>query len=1039
MADADEVSKADKELLQAWTKEGPYTQVLEIAKARGDKETQKEIEAKIDNWSRNGGLDWNYGYTKHVASILIRYTNRRIRGTDILATLGTLDQAREIARECIQRLADAGILDDFDKNVLPLKPRLNGQLPRAFLGSDVAESREGAGFQENRLRKYLRHPGIVPKSELLNWSNYSEKGDRVLDRFDKWFYSIKYDGYSAIWTGTKLVTANGRQTVYAMPQRMQDSLTAIPTPLVGELVLVQKSDATTYETKENLQAVVHGGRALSAKATSVAQRLVFMVYDTPSTELRQLTFGERTEKLGGILGHLNAATDHVELVKQYSIQEKREKFKAVRGRDVLAKALLAATATEQEGLILTPNEPYLQLYTATYRRVKLKLLFTFRVRPTIEPKSVRYTPSAQPRSLQQDPDIRPMRSATVDFEDAHGDRIDAKINFENDVWFNFKDRRATDPPFHLQLAKHRWGFSVIYSNPRSLPIQDDDYASLVKPQAVGLLVREYVRTTGLLRDANPIESTDIEGMYDLYRLFSARLMHSRVLASSGRPHYVAHPVDPSFGTGAVANDRFFGEASTQEIRQLVREASMLAEQTDLRVEPYNEWLCQVHRAYEGTSKFVLEQKRTISGRFRQHLLVFPQELLTYYERDYTAPGDRGNATYKLVTVKPTAQDVFRVGEKYEDLYFIPEAGETLRNRVLKSDLDDISRGVKVEAEAQFDVPLRFGAKVANAYGEALKEYYADAPGLQKALDQISGVKNAPRRPTARQRPSSSLRREPISEPAKPSEASDEDEDSVFMGESCSPEEKAKLNQWFLVKYNIAYGFVAAQVVGFDKECNPVYEFSDGTRTTKNLVLTDNDKNILSNVDEYKYPVAMQDLRFVIESPPNIAANKEYEFKLVNPNNDEITLTNVYLRDKWDVEKGQKNIGYLFAGFSQRSYIVQESVWDKWYKADASTDTSNAAGDESEELDGGAEPGAAASGAPVTDASADTSDAAGDESEESGADEGAPPAAGAAEPGNAPNYNTMSRDQLRVLAKERGLKSGGTKAVLAKRLEGFDQR
>ena len=109
----------------------------------------------------------------------------------------------------------------------------------AFLGGDVAESGEGLGFMKNKLSRYLRHPAIIPKATLLGWATY-KSNETVLNGYKGWYYSIKYDGWSAIWTGTKLVTANGRQTITTMPEKMQNALLSVQYPLVGELVLMSR-------------------------------------------------------------------------------------------------------------------------------------------------------------------------------------------------------------------------------------------------------------------------------------------------------------------------------------------------------------------------------------------------------------------------------------------------------------------------------------------------------------------------------------------------------------------------------------------------------------------------------------------------------------------------------------------------------------------------------------------------------------------------------------------------------------------------------
>ena len=325
----------------SWSREGPYKQGLENA----PEEEKKKIEEKIDRWFKQGGVDWRYGYTKHVAFIIIKFAQAVVTETELPqdiktmteSGMGTVLDAQKHARAALDALVKAGKFEVFDKCVLPIRQRPNGAIPRAFLGSDVAESGEGLGFKQNRLRRYLRHPGVVPKSRLLNWATYSTKGSRVFDGLNSWFYSIKYDGYSAIWTGTKLVTANGRQTVYTMPKEMRDRLSEIRMPLIGELIIVQEPNAERYVTKEALQAVVHMGAPLTPTARKVAKRMVFMVYDTPSTSLRFQKFSARLEVLKKTLVHYVAGEprqykvkygDHIELVEQCRVSAARGKASA---------------------------------------------------------------------------------------------------------------------------------------------------------------------------------------------------------------------------------------------------------------------------------------------------------------------------------------------------------------------------------------------------------------------------------------------------------------------------------------------------------------------------------------------------------------------------------------------------------------------------------------------------------------------------------------------------------------------------------------
>lgn len=713
----------------AWDEYGPFREEYDTLKKRSQtaevKKKKKEIELCVSKFT---SIEWCYGYTKHVAYIIVKFTEAIMGDRNTAeSAMGTTKQAREKALKCLKQLEGIGRFNDFDTCVLPIRKRKHGTIPRAFLGSDVKESGEGLGFNANRLRRYLSHPAVVPKAELLNWANYADKGTRALRRFNDWYYSIKYDGYSAIWTGTKLVTANGRQTVYTMPRRMRDCLTAIRVPLVGELVLVQKKGAPVYTTKEALQAVVHAGGDVSRKTKEVAERMVFMVYDTPATDTREMNFTERQEYLktvlvrlrGGMKYELTAAIDHVELVKQMKVgsmsanEDVRRILGHLLGRvrqeNVLAAALLAATATEHEGLMLTPDKPYLLLFSKDFRRVKLKLLYTFRVRPNEEPAAWFATGSqVQTRSLDT---IRPMRRATITMTDAHGDDIRATINIEDSVWFDAAKRR-TDRPFHVRLARHRWGYHLVYAK------EDEDttianFRRLIRPYEVGDLLNQLVGP--LLDDfARHIEPEDLDGSIDLYCLFSSRMMHAKALSrrddglrlGGGRPHYPVHPPvqdlskgEREFGNSVdVISGTFLGETSSAEVRELVRQASMLAEQSNLRQQPYNEWLCRIHRAYESsTIEFETERvletaSYTVTGRYCSRLPAWPGKPLVYYQRDYTmwhlSETPDKHSVYKLFRYDAAPQD----GPMYEppendSKYFLPDGGQLLESRVDKNALD----------------------------------------------------------------------------------------------------------------------------------------------------------------------------------------------------------------------------------------------------------------------------------------------------------------------------------------------------------------
>jgi hypothetical protein len=709
----------------AWDEYGPFREEYDALKKQSQtaevKKKKKEIELCVSKFT---SIEWCYGYTKHVAYIIVKFTEAIFGGNTAESAMGTTKEARKKAFDCLKQLELMNRFNDFDTCVLPIKKRKHGTIPRAFLGSDVKESGEGLGFNANRLRRYLSHPAVVPKAELLNWANYADKGTRALRRFNDWYYSIKYDGYSAIWTGTKLVTANGRQTVYTMPRAMRDCLTAIRVPLVGELVLVQKKGAPVYTTKEALQAVVHAGGDVSRKTKEVAERMVFMVYDTPATDTREMNFTKRQAYLktvlvrlrGGVKYELTAAVDHVELVKQMKVgsmsgnQDVRRILEHLLGRvrqeNVLAAALLAATATEHEGLMLTPDKPYLLLFSKDFRRVKLKLLYTFRVRPNEEPAAWFATGSqVQTRSLDT---IRPMRRATITMTDAHGDDIRATINIEDSVWFDAAKRR-TDRPFNVRLARHRWGYHLVYAK------EDEDttianFRRLIRPYEVGDLLNQLVGP--LLDDfADHIEPEDLDGSIDLYCLFSSRMMHAKAMSrrddglrlAGGRPHYPVHPPvqdvaagEREFGNSVdVISGTFLGETSSAEVRELVRQASMLAEQSNLRQQPYNEWLCRIHRAYE-SSTIELETKQvletalyTVAGRYCSRLPAWPGKPLVYYQRDYTmwhlSETPDKHSVYKLFRYDSAPQD----GPMYEppendSKYFLPDEGQLLESRVDKN-------------------------------------------------------------------------------------------------------------------------------------------------------------------------------------------------------------------------------------------------------------------------------------------------------------------------------------------------------------------
>lgn len=607
-----------------------------------------EVKAWESFWDPKNGDDYEdyvidrlYGYRKHVLVIIADFGRDYCKQnevdwdfeeiTETQVKRMTAKDARDHAFERLQRLAEITALDLFDTCVLPIKPRPHGRLPRAFLGSDLAWSREGLGYHENRLRHYLKHPNVVPKAKPLSWDDYNAAAP--FSGYDKYFYSIKYDGYSAIWTGTKLVTANGRQPVITMSKEMQDALFLVPFPLVGELIAVTIDGGEQF-TKESLQAVVHSG--LSDTTSGVARRMVFMVYDTPSPLYAEETFSGRRklleEKLRNREGEVfTAEKNRVQLVQQYKVFEMRKKGQLTTS-DVICNALYAATAAGLEGLMLTPDVKYMQLHSDKTRRVKVKPMFRFW---TPVPESAKVAESLP----------RPVNKISFNYDDkARGIPRTFKLNIEGNVFV------STNKSIEVQLAKHRWGYHPIVHERCQPNVKSTGFEALVKPTGLALKAAEYKLTANALKRDRLIATEDQE----LHRLISARLINPEVISDSGRPHYLTLVKESFFDdySGVVTRHTFRGEATTEEIINQVRKASILAERGNRGEKTYNEWLCMLHRAYSKPqdTAWPLEQpgsRQIIKLTPVQRVKIKPGESVAYYELDFTSAEGGEYHIYKL--------------------------------------------------------------------------------------------------------------------------------------------------------------------------------------------------------------------------------------------------------------------------------------------------------------------------------------------------------------------------------------------------------
>lgn len=723
-----------------WSEYGPdqerYDELSPPSATKTDEE-RDELQQIIDDkkeWDRNGGVDYLYGYTKHVAVVIAHFCIDVELGKDNLDPgaagvfesmlaggaieswndLGdnveyrinklTVPDVRIVAKGMLIQLEAKGMFDTFDECVLPIKPRPHGTVPRAFLGSDVAESGEGLGFMENKLRRYLRHPGMVPKSQLLNWDSYERQGSEKGELANKigWFYSIKYDGWSAIWTGTKLVTANGRQTITAMPEAMQSALLSVRSPLVGEIVIMQRPDGSQVYTKERLQAIVRGNRtADKAGRDEIAKRIVFMVYDTPSTELAFENFEGRKNELEKLLTHSDGTPftvkeDRVALVEQIKVS-------GIAGRpgyQQLGEALLAATATEHEGVMLTPNKPYLALYTGKYKRRKLKPLFQFSVFP--EQRTAEKDGTDEPVPVSG---ARFLNSITVNIDNLpapfqkRGDPSKMKINLEGGAWIEPKGQLC------IRLSKHRWGFcpvvtSVIkskaYETLKSIAldtgVEIDSFEELT-PYAI-MHPREMQEAWRAVAGTRATTSSN-----QLWNLVANHFIHPSVFDSHGRPQYPTYAPSDEILDPPIAHKLFYGEMSSETVRGLVREASMLAERSPKQ--PYNEWLCRIHRAYENQSLWrttvranssLADPPLRLKVRARSRLPLIPFERFQpYYILDVDSTPQKRNSVYKLITLDVVPESGPMFEELLRDWYYVPEGETDLPPRILYMEFDIISK------------------------------------------------------------------------------------------------------------------------------------------------------------------------------------------------------------------------------------------------------------------------------------------------------------------------------------------------------------
>ena len=112
------------------------------------------------------------------------------------------------------------------------------------------------------------------------------KNPAMLEKYDGWYVSIKYDGWQAIWTGKKLVSKTGKRE-FSMPEYWKQYLPQHP--MVGELMIKTSKGFKPATSIANL-----------LKKDADWSSVIFMAFDLP---INKVSFEERTRRLAKIVTH----------------------------------------------------------------------------------------------------------------------------------------------------------------------------------------------------------------------------------------------------------------------------------------------------------------------------------------------------------------------------------------------------------------------------------------------------------------------------------------------------------------------------------------------------------------------------------------------------------------------------------------------------------------------------------------------------------------------------------------------------------------
>ena len=193
--------------------------------------------------------------------------------------------------------------------------------------------------------------------KIFNVMSYKElrprqvyENPRILDKYDKWYVSIKYDGWQAIWTGKRLVSKTGKRT-FAMPTWWKRYLPRHP--VVGELMIKM---GQSFKPATNIANLLKEGSDWS--------NVIFMTFDLP---MKKIPFEKRTAELKKLVTHYRRKATYIPNERSPLIYIPQKKIASNKILEFYKKAINRG----EEGIVLTNPQSFYQTKKSP-DRVKLK-------------------------------------------------------------------------------------------------------------------------------------------------------------------------------------------------------------------------------------------------------------------------------------------------------------------------------------------------------------------------------------------------------------------------------------------------------------------------------------------------------------------------------------------------------------------------------------------------------------------------------------------------------------------------------------------